>query len=85
MIIRPNVSTNLLSFPTSRRASSGGVILRHGSTSIEGKTPFLLPFISDEVSASIRKCLKRSGLENLVAIVNVPPNVNVQSKEALDS
>ncbi|XGW34801.1 hypothetical protein V3C99_018655, partial [Haemonchus contortus] len=50
--------------PTSRRASSGGVILRHGSTLIEGKTPFVLPFISDEVTASIRKCLKRSGVVN---------------------
>uniref|UniRef100_A0A7I4Y8Y3 Reverse transcriptase domain-containing protein n=1 Tax=Haemonchus contortus TaxID=6289 RepID=A0A7I4Y8Y3_HAECO len=60
-------------FPTTRRAPSGGVILRHGSTSIDGKIPFVLPFISDEVSATIRKCLKRSGLENVVTIVNVPP------------
>uniref|UniRef100_A0A7I4YF79 30S ribosomal protein S7 n=1 Tax=Haemonchus contortus TaxID=6289 RepID=A0A7I4YF79_HAECO len=59
-------------FPTTRRATSGGVILRHGSTSIDGKIPLVLPFISDEVSATIRKCLKRSGLENAVAIVNVP-------------
>ncbi|XGW17788.1 hypothetical protein V3C99_002406, partial [Haemonchus contortus] len=66
-------SNGFYTFPASREASSGGVILRHGSTTIEGKTPFVLPFISDEVSASIRKCLKRSGLENLVAIVNVPP------------
>ncbi|XGW34489.1 hypothetical protein V3C99_018419 [Haemonchus contortus] len=60
-------------FSATRRASSDGVILRCGSTSIDEKIPFVLPFISDEVSGAVRKCLKRSGLENAVSIVNAPP------------
>ncbi|VDP02493.1 unnamed protein product [Heligmosomoides polygyrus] len=38
------------------------------------KIPFLVPFVSDEVSTSIRKCPRRSGLENLVAVINLPPD-----------
>uniref|UniRef100_A0A183G4D0 ABC transporter domain-containing protein n=1 Tax=Heligmosomoides polygyrus TaxID=6339 RepID=A0A183G4D0_HELPZ len=51
----------------------------HGWKAIQGngiipttKIPFLVPFVSDEVSTSIRKCLRRFGLENLAAVVNVP-------------
>ena len=30
------------------------------------KVPFNLPFISDEVTVAIKRCLKRAGLENSV-------------------
>ncbi|XGW06639.1 hypothetical protein V3C99_016736, partial [Haemonchus contortus] len=59
--------------PTTHRPFFSGVLRRNGSTFMDGKVPFVLPFISDAVSAAIRKCLKRSGLENSVAIINVPP------------
>ena len=41
---------------------------------LAGKIPVLLPFISDEISTSIRKCLRRSGLESMVGIVAIPPD-----------
>ncbi|XGW03292.1 hypothetical protein V3C99_014911 [Haemonchus contortus] len=59
--------------PTTHKVFSSGAERRHGSAFMEGKVPFVLPFISDEVSTAIRKCLKRAGLENSVAIINVPP------------
>ncbi|XGW34406.1 hypothetical protein V3C99_018350 [Haemonchus contortus] len=39
-----------------------------------GKIPFMIPFISDKVSASMRRCLKRSGVEITVGLVDIPPN-----------
>ncbi|EYC07252.1 hypothetical protein Y032_0071g551 [Ancylostoma ceylanicum] len=38
------------------------------------KIPFYLPFISDEVSTAIRQCLRRSALNKVVSIVEIPPS-----------
>ncbi|EYC10323.1 hypothetical protein Y032_0056g2678 [Ancylostoma ceylanicum] len=34
--------------------------------------PLCIPFISDELSSSIRLCLKKSGLDGFVNLVDVP-------------
>ncbi|KAJ1364336.1 hypothetical protein KIN20_024417 [Parelaphostrongylus tenuis] len=39
----------------------------------ENKVPFLLPLISNEISTATKRCLKRAGLDNSVAIVEIPP------------
>ncbi|KAJ1346568.1 hypothetical protein KIN20_001386 [Parelaphostrongylus tenuis] len=39
----------------------------------EYKVPFLLPFISNEVSIAIECCLKRAGMEDSVALVEIRP------------
>ncbi|KAE9413279.1 hypothetical protein Angca_007838 [Angiostrongylus cantonensis] len=36
--------------------------------------PFILPFISDEISAAMKRCLRRADLAKLVAIIEIPPN-----------
>ncbi|EYC17627.1 hypothetical protein Y032_0030g2180 [Ancylostoma ceylanicum] len=33
-----------------------------------------LPFIFDEVSTAIRQCLRRSALNNIVSVVEIPPS-----------
>ena len=38
------------------------------------KVPFNLPFISDEVTVAIKRCLKRVGLENSVYVIEQSPN-----------
>ncbi|KAK6733756.1 hypothetical protein RB195_017488 [Necator americanus] len=38
------------------------------------KVPFCVPFISDEVSAAIRRCLRKAKLEESVTIVELPPS-----------
>lgn len=40
---------------------------------LSNKIPFLMPFISDEVSTSIRKCLRRAGLDESVVLTELPP------------
>ncbi|VDP09511.1 unnamed protein product [Heligmosomoides polygyrus] len=47
---------------------------QENSTTPTTKIPFLVPFVFDEASTSIRKCLRRSGLENLVAVIDLPPD-----------
>lgn len=44
------------------------------SRAMSGKVPFKVPFISDDVSTSLRKCVRRAGLENVVTVVEVPPD-----------
>ena len=52
---------------------------RRDGTSATPKIPFLVPFISDEVSASLRKCLRRAGLEDRVTVSDIPPkNLKLQ-------
>ena len=43
------------------------------SPAISDKIPFFVPFISDEVSAALRQCLRRANLNDLVAITDIPP------------
>ncbi|EYC43648.1 hypothetical protein Y032_0485g2323 [Ancylostoma ceylanicum] len=38
------------------------------------KIPFCIPFISDEVSAAIRQRLRRSSLDSIVSVVEIPPS-----------
>ena len=38
------------------------------------KVPFRLPFISNEVSFAIKRCLRNSGLGDFVRIIEIPPN-----------
>ena len=42
----------------------------------------MMSFVSDEVSTSIRKCLRRSDFENTVATVDVPP-LNLKPRNRL--
>ena len=42
--------------------------------SISEKVPFCVPFISDEVTAVIRQCLRKSRLDDKIAIIEIPPN-----------
>ncbi|EYC18662.1 hypothetical protein Y032_0026g1298 [Ancylostoma ceylanicum] len=37
------------------------------------KVPFCLPFISDQFSKAIRACVRRSGLEDSLRVVEIPP------------
>ncbi|EYC29522.1 hypothetical protein Y032_0006g3016 [Ancylostoma ceylanicum] len=46
---------------------------RNRDPTIAEKIPFCLPFISDEVSTAIRQCLRRSALNNIVSVVEIPP------------
>ncbi|EYC20219.1 hypothetical protein Y032_0022g515 [Ancylostoma ceylanicum] len=41
-------------------------------TSPQDKIPSCIPFISDEMSSSIRLCLKNSGLDGFVNLVDIP-------------
>ena len=43
------------------------------SPTIADKIPFFVPFISDELTAALRQCLRRANLNDLVAIIDVPP------------
>ena len=36
--------------------------------------PFILPFISNEVSTAIKRCLRRADLDKLVRVVEIPLN-----------
>ncbi|VDP00532.1 unnamed protein product [Heligmosomoides polygyrus] len=47
-----------------------------------GKVPFEVPFISDDVSTSLRKCVRSAGLENVVTVVEVPPDKAAASSES---
>ncbi|EYC42711.1 hypothetical protein Y032_0521g2875 [Ancylostoma ceylanicum] len=38
------------------------------------KIPFKLPFVSDEVSTAIRRCLRKVNLDSLVTVVDLPPD-----------
>ncbi|KAK6726183.1 hypothetical protein RB195_004481 [Necator americanus] len=38
------------------------------------KIPFCFPYISDEMSAAIRRCLRRADLDSSVSVVEMPPN-----------
>ncbi|KAK6763666.1 hypothetical protein RB195_024115 [Necator americanus] len=38
------------------------------------KIPLCFPYISDEVSAAIRRCLRRADLDSSVSVVEIPPN-----------
>ena len=38
------------------------------------RIPFSIPYVSDELSAIVRKCLRKASLEDSVALVEVPPN-----------
>ena len=40
----------------------------------QSKVPFNLPFINDEVSVAMKRCLRRAGLEESVSIVEISPN-----------
>ncbi|KAK6763094.1 hypothetical protein RB195_023704 [Necator americanus] len=37
------------------------------------KTPLCFPYISDEMSAAIRRCLRRADLDSSVSVVEIPP------------
>ncbi|VDP44783.1 unnamed protein product [Heligmosomoides polygyrus] len=37
------------------------------------KVPFCVPFISDEMSTEIRKCVRAADLQDMVRIIDVPP------------
>uniref|UniRef100_A0A0K0D1H3 AcidPPc domain-containing protein n=1 Tax=Angiostrongylus cantonensis TaxID=6313 RepID=A0A0K0D1H3_ANGCA len=43
-----------------------------GDNSSENKAPLLLPLISNEESAAIKRCLTRAGLENSVKVIEIP-------------
>uniref|UniRef100_A0A0K0DNU2 Reverse transcriptase domain-containing protein n=1 Tax=Angiostrongylus cantonensis TaxID=6313 RepID=A0A0K0DNU2_ANGCA len=43
-------------------------------SSSDSEVPFILPFISNELSAAKSRCLRRTGLVNSVRIVEIPPN-----------
>ncbi|KAK6751464.1 hypothetical protein RB195_003079 [Necator americanus] len=38
------------------------------------KIPLCFPYISDEVSAAIRRCLRKADLDSSVSVVEIPPN-----------
>uniref|UniRef100_A0A0K0DAP6 GIY-YIG domain-containing protein n=1 Tax=Angiostrongylus cantonensis TaxID=6313 RepID=A0A0K0DAP6_ANGCA len=40
----------------------------------QNKVPFILPFISDEIGAAMKRCLTRADLEESVATIEIPPN-----------
>ena len=40
----------------------------------ETKVPFCVPFISDDLSAAIRSCVKKAGLQEMVRVVDIPPS-----------
>ena len=42
--------------------------------SSENKVPFILPFISNEITTAIKRCLRRAGLDNSVRVIEIPPN-----------
>ena len=42
--------------------------------SSESRVTFSLPFISDQISIAAKQCLKRAGLEDLVTLIEIPPN-----------
>ena len=46
----------------------------HLGTFTSDKVVFCMPFISDEVSRSIRDCLRRANLDNYVTLVESPPD-----------
>lgn len=41
---------------------------------ISERIPFCIPYITDEFSATVRKCLRKASLEDSVALVEIPPN-----------
>ncbi|EYC15226.1 hypothetical protein Y032_0037g3400 [Ancylostoma ceylanicum] len=49
-------------------------LVRNRDPATDGKIPFYLPFISDDVSTAIRQCLRRSALNNVVSVVEIPPS-----------
>uniref|UniRef100_A0A0K0D2U7 Guanylate cyclase domain-containing protein n=1 Tax=Angiostrongylus cantonensis TaxID=6313 RepID=A0A0K0D2U7_ANGCA len=40
----------------------------------QNKVSFILPFISDEISAAMKRCLRTADLEESVAIIEIQPN-----------
>ena len=42
--------------------------------SSERRVTFSLPFISDQISIAAKQCLKRTGLEDSVTLIEIPPN-----------
>ncbi|EYC13964.1 hypothetical protein Y032_0042g630 [Ancylostoma ceylanicum] len=57
---------------TSKRRSR--LLPRNRDPAIAEKIPFCLPFISDEVNTAMLQCLRRSALNNIVSVVEIPPN-----------
>ena len=51
----------------------------HSGNSVQEKITFCVPFISDEVSKAVRLCLRRSDLDSLVTMVEIPPD-NLKSQ-----
>lgn len=51
----------------------GRAVVTAAQAQEEGKIPFCIPFLSDETSASIRTCLRKAGLQDLVRVIEIPP------------
>ncbi|XGW09626.1 hypothetical protein V3C99_011701 [Haemonchus contortus] len=73
-IARNIAELNGYKLPPFRKARAGKESSRTNDDLFSTKIPFAVPFISDEVSTSIRKCLRRAGLQNTVGIVEIPPD-----------
>ena len=41
---------------------------------VSERIPFCIPFVTDEVSAVVRKCLKKAQLHESVMLVEIPPS-----------
>ncbi|VDL65011.1 unnamed protein product [Nippostrongylus brasiliensis] len=60
---------HLKSITSYRRQHTPQVQIEKGGS----KIPFSIPFISDEISADIRKCVLKADLQDVVRIVEIPP------------
>ena len=57
-----------------RRRGRRVLLPQQAESAVTEKIPFCVPFISDEVSIAIRRCLRKVGLDNSVSVVEMPPN-----------
>ncbi|KAK6745366.1 hypothetical protein RB195_011851 [Necator americanus] len=62
-------------YPTGDGAARQARHLSRRSNVVDGpeKIPFCPPYISDNKSRAVRKCLRKAGLENDVRVVEIPP------------
>ncbi|VDP31435.1 unnamed protein product [Heligmosomoides polygyrus] len=58
------------SLPKQRRPPAGA---QRRTEQERTKIPFLVPFITDALSAQVRECIRKADLEGLVRLVNIPP------------
>ncbi|XGW03988.1 hypothetical protein V3C99_015267 [Haemonchus contortus] len=48
--------------------------MEHAQEEERTKVPFCVPFVSDEMSAAIRACLRKADLQDSVRVVEIPPS-----------